>query len=83
MTSNPYFNSIQTSLKPSSTGFSFSSPKLLFPNSPRIFPISRPAIQLKIGLCHAQGRDLWYNDAVPRNEEQAMRLTSSTGKLTE
>ena len=45
MTSNPYFNPIQTSLKPSSTGFSFSSPKLLFPNSSRIFPISRPAIQ--------------------------------------
>ena len=44
MTSNPYFNPIQTSLKPSSTGFSFSPPKLLFPNSPRIFPISRPAI---------------------------------------
>ena len=45
MTSNPYFNPIQTSLKPSSTGFSFSPPKLLFPNFPRIFPISRPAIQ--------------------------------------
>ena len=44
MTSNPYFNPIPTPLKPSSTGFSFSPPKLLFPNSPRIFPISRPAI---------------------------------------
>ena len=44
MTSNPYFNPIQTSLKPSSTGFLISPHKSLFPNSPRIFPISRPAI---------------------------------------
>lgn len=53
MTSNPYFNPIPTPLKPSSTGFSFSSPKLLFPNSPRIFPISRPAIHDGTSLSYA------------------------------
>ena len=38
MTSNPYFNPIQTSLKPSSTGFQFPCLNPFFPTSLESFP---------------------------------------------
>ena len=38
MTSDPYFNPIQTSLKPSSTGFSIPFPNPFFPTPLESFP---------------------------------------------